>query len=107
MALGIRLADALRSFARASEKGYALVRWLLANDLVDQLDLVTYPVIVGQGTRPLPDAGPDTALELLASRTMPGGITIQTYGPSGRPRYQTDTLDTSGMSALGRSANAS
>ncbi len=27
-----------------------LVRWLLANDLVDQLDLLTYPVIVGQGT---------------------------------------------------------
>jgi dihydrofolate reductase len=85
----------------------ALVRWLLANDLVDQLDLVTYPVIVGQGTRLFPDAGPDTALELLASRTTPGGITIQTYRPAGRPRYQTDTLDTSGMSAVGRSTDAS
>jgi dihydrofolate reductase len=32
----------------------ALVRWLLANNLVDQLDLLTYPVVVGQGTRLFP-----------------------------------------------------
>jgi dihydrofolate reductase len=85
----------------------ALVRWLLANDLVDQLDLVTYPVIIGQGTRLFPGTGPDMALRLLASRTTPGGITIQTYRPEGRPRYQTETLDTSGMSAVGRSEDAS
>jgi dihydrofolate reductase len=28
-----------------------LVRWLLANDVVDQIDLITYPVVVGLGTR--------------------------------------------------------
>src|SRR2546425_8896497 len=32
----------------------ALVRWLLANGLVDQLDLLTYPVVIGQGTRLFP-----------------------------------------------------
>ena len=37
----------------------ALVRWLLANN---QLDLLTYPVVVGQGTRLFPDSGPDIAL---------------------------------------------
>jgi len=46
-----------------------LVRWLLANDLVDQLDLLTYPVVIGQGTRLFPDSGPDVALELVSSRT--------------------------------------
>jgi dihydrofolate reductase len=65
----------------------ALVRWLLANDLVDQLDLLTYPVIVGQGTRLFPDTGPDAALELVSSRATSGGITIQTYRPAGRPQY--------------------
>src|ERR1051325_6754153 len=28
-----------------------LVRWLLDNDLVDEMNLLTYPVVVGQGTR--------------------------------------------------------
>ena len=70
-----------------------LVRWLLANDLVDQLDLLTYPVIVGQGTRLFPDTGPDTALELVTSRTTSRGITIQTYRPAGRPEYATSTAD--------------
>ena len=67
----------------------ALVRWLLANDLVDQLDLLTYPVVVGQGTRLFPDSGPDIALDLVTSRTTSRGITIQTYRPAGRPEYAT------------------
>jgi dihydrofolate reductase len=65
----------------------ALVRWLLAHDLVDELDLVTYPVVVGQGTRLFPDSGPDVALELVRSRTTSGGVTISTYRPRGRPEY--------------------
>ncbi|WP_328472681.1 dihydrofolate reductase family protein [Actinoplanes sp. NBC_00393] len=65
----------------------ALIRWLLANDLVDELVLLTYPVIVGQGTRLFPDTGPDAALELLASRTTASGLTFQTYRTTGRPRY--------------------
>ncbi len=55
-----------------------LVRWLLANGLVDQLDLLVYPVIIGQGTRLFPESGPDIALDLLTSRTTSRGITIQT-----------------------------
>ncbi|WP_307857057.1 dihydrofolate reductase family protein [Pseudarthrobacter albicanus] len=54
----------------------ALVPWLLANGLVDQLDLLIYPVVVGQGTRLFPDSGPDTALDLVNSRTTSRGITI-------------------------------
>ncbi|HEV2141850.1 MAG TPA: dihydrofolate reductase family protein [Candidatus Dormibacteraeota bacterium] len=66
-----------------------LVRWLLANDLVDQLELLTYPVVIGQGTRLFPDSGPDIALDLVSSRTTSRGITIQTYRPAGRPGYAT------------------
>jgi dihydrofolate reductase len=64
-----------------------LVRWLLANDLVDELELLTYPVVIGQGTRLFPDSGPDISLELVTSRTTARGITIQTYRPAGRPEY--------------------
>src|ERR671938_655267 len=35
----------------------ALTRWLLDNDLVDEINLLTCPVVVGQGARPFPDAG--------------------------------------------------
>jgi len=64
-----------------------LVRWLLDNQLVDEIILLTYRVVVGQGTRLFPDTGPDTALELLDSRATAGGVTIQVYRPSGRPQY--------------------
>ncbi|MGO4584259.1 dihydrofolate reductase family protein [Arthrobacter sp. 2RAF6] len=70
-----------------------LVRWLLANDLVDQLDLLTYPVVVGQGIRLFPESGPDLALDLVNSRTTSRGITIQSYRPAGRPEYATSTVD--------------
>ena len=68
-----------------------LVRWLLDNRLVDEITLLTYPVVVGQGTRLFPDTGPDTALELVESRATPGGVTIQVYRPTGRPQYATAT----------------
>lgn len=65
----------------------SVVQWLLAHDLVDQLDLVTYPVIVGQGMKLFPDSGPDAALELVSSRSTARGMTIQSYRPAGRPEY--------------------
>ncbi|NUT31592.1 MAG: dihydrofolate reductase [Hamadaea sp.] len=64
-----------------------LTRWLLANDLVDEMNLLIVPVIVGQGTRLFPDDGPDLALDLVQSRTFPKGITLQVYRPAGRPQY--------------------
>jgi dihydrofolate reductase len=67
----------------------SLVRWLLDNNLVDEITLLTYPVVVGQGTRLFPDTGPDAALDLVDSRATPNGITIQVYRPTGRPRYAT------------------
>ena len=39
----------------------ALTRWLLENDLVDEMNLLVCPVVVGQGTRLFPHAGPDIA----------------------------------------------
>jgi dihydrofolate reductase len=70
-----------------------LIRWLLANDLVDEMTLIVGPVVVGQGTRLFPDSGPDIALDLVESRATPKGITIQVYRPTGRPRYATASPD--------------
>ena len=68
-----------------------LVRWLLDNQLVDEIILLTYPVVVGQGTRLFPDTGPDTALDLVECRATTNGVTIQVYRPAGRPQYATAT----------------
>jgi dihydrofolate reductase len=64
-----------------------LIRWLLENRLVDEINLLVCPVILGQGTRLFPQHGPDVALELTSSRTTPRGVALQVYRPTGRPRY--------------------
>ena len=67
-----------------------LIRWLLENDLIDEMTLIVVPVVVGQGTRLFPDTGPDIALELVGSQAVtPSGVTIQVYRPAGRPQYAT------------------
>ncbi len=68
----------------------SLSRWLFDKQLVDELTLLTVPVIVGPGTRLFPDTGPDTALD---PRATPKGVTIQVYRPTGRPQYGTATVD--------------
>jgi dihydrofolate reductase len=64
-----------------------LIRWLLENDLVDEMTLLVVPVVLGQGERLFADAGPDIALDLVDSRTDSKGVTIQVYRLNGRPRY--------------------
>ena len=64
-----------------------LIRWLLENDLVDEITLLIIPVVVGQGMRLFPANGPDIALDLIESRADSKGVTIQVYRPAGRPQY--------------------
>jgi len=66
-----------------------LVQWLLANDLVDEMTLIVYPVVLGQGMRLFPESGSDMAFDLVESRTFPRGKTVQVYRPNGRPQYVT------------------
>jgi hypothetical protein len=67
------------------------IRWLLERRLVDQIVLLTYPVIVGRGRRLFPATGPDIGLELVDLLSTPKGLTVQTYRTTGRPRYDTAT----------------
>jgi dihydrofolate reductase len=67
----------------------ALTRWLLENELVDEMTLVVVPVVLGQGARLFPETGPDLALDLVESRVDSKGVTIQVVRPAGRTQYAT------------------
>ena len=75
------------------------MRWLLENELVDEINLLTFPVIIGQGTRLFADTGPDVALDWPTPGPQTSGVTIQVFRPSGRPEYATSTQRQSGDKA--------
>jgi dihydrofolate reductase len=64
-----------------------LARILIDNDLVDELRLLVFPIIVGAGRRLFPDAGVATGLRLVDSRTTGSGVAIHVYQPTGRPEF--------------------
>jgi dihydrofolate reductase len=64
-----------------------LLRWLLERDLVDELNLRIYPVVVGDGLRLFPERGQTHDLALVESRSTPTGVMIQTYRPAGRATF--------------------
>lgn len=66
----------------------SLARWLLANELVDEVNLVQFPVLVGEGKRLFPEQGPDFALDLIDSRVFATGVVALTYRVGGRPVYE-------------------
>jgi len=66
-----------------------LLRWLLERDLVDELNLRIYPVIVGDGLRLFPERGQTHHMELVETRSTPSGVMLQTYRPAGRATFDT------------------
>jgi dihydrofolate reductase len=66
----------------------ALLRWLLERDLVDELNLRLYPVVVGDGRRLFPERGQTHDLTLVESRSTPSGVMLQTYRPAGRATFR-------------------
>jgi dihydrofolate reductase len=61
-----------------------LLRWLLERDLVDELNIRLYPVVVGDGLRLFPEHGQTHDMTLVESRSLPAGVTLLTYHPAGR-----------------------
>jgi dihydrofolate reductase len=66
-----------------------LLRWLLERDLVDELNLQLYPVVLGDGLRLFAERGQTHNLELLESVATPSGVTLQTYRLAGRATFGT------------------
>lgn len=66
-----------------------LAQSLLAAELIDELRLVVAPVVVGHGRRLFPEGGAPAGLRLLATKTTPSGLALQTYEWVGLPAYAT------------------
>jgi dihydrofolate reductase len=56
-----------------------LVQWLLDNDLVDQLNLMVFPVVLGDGKRVFGPTGEKKPLELADSKIVGDGVAILVY----------------------------
>ncbi|MDH6624712.1 dihydrofolate reductase [Streptomyces sp. LBL] len=65
----------------------ALVRSLLALDLLDTLHLMTFPVVLGAGRRLLTEGAVPTAFRHAGGRVTAAGVSIQSYEQAGRPEY--------------------
>jgi dihydrofolate reductase len=59
-----------------------LVRSLLRDDLLDELQLMVHPMVVGNGKRLFEDGGDQKALELVDSKTFGTGVLYLTYQPA-------------------------
>ena len=64
-----------------------LLRWLLERDLVDELNLRIYPVVVGEGRRLFPERGQTHSMGLVETVTTPTGVVFQTYRLAGRATF--------------------
>jgi dihydrofolate reductase len=56
-----------------------LVKSLIENDLVDELRLMVFPVLLGEGKRLFPDGEAKHSLKLLEAKTVGDGISLVRY----------------------------
>jgi dihydrofolate reductase len=89
------IADAVR--ALKTQNGANLLTWgsgdmlhqLLAAGLVDELWLLTYPVVLGRGKRLFGDNADASAFTVASSARTPDGVLINRYVRSGKVRTGT------------------
>jgi dihydrofolate reductase len=91
-ALGPDVAAALRELKRGdgptlvTQGSSELVHQLLATDLVDELRLLVFPVLLGHGKRLFDEGSQASAFRLESSRTSPSGIVANRYARDGEVR---------------------
>ena len=59
-----------------------LVQALIEHDLVDELRLMVFPVVLGSGKRLFGETGDKKALRLVDSKVVGDGVSILTYAPA-------------------------
>jgi dihydrofolate reductase len=60
----------------------SLVSWLLRQGLLDRLDLLVFPVVLGRGKRLLSEPGEPVPLTLTGSQAFSTGVVHLTYEPA-------------------------
>ena len=59
-----------------------LVHTLMEHDLVDELRLMVFPVVLGSGRRLFPETPRKTVLRLGDTRTFGSGVVVHSYHPA-------------------------
>ena len=70
-----------------------LVQTLLRHELVDELRVLTFPVVLGSGKRLFGEGAVPANVRLTESRTTSAGTLIGVYAFEGRPSYGTFALE--------------
>ncbi len=59
-----------------------LVHSLIESDLVDELRLMVFPVLLGGGKSPFPENGQKKPFRLAGTETFESGVAVNTYEPA-------------------------
>jgi dihydrofolate reductase len=59
-----------------------LVHSLIENDLVDELRLMVFPVMIGGGKRPFPESRQRKPFKLTDTKKFDSGVAVYTYEPA-------------------------
>lgn len=91
-ALGADVASAVRALKHrdgpdlVTQGSSGLLHQLFATDLVDELRLLVYPVLLGRGKRLFDDGTQASAFRLASSRSTAAGVVISRYVRDGEVR---------------------
>ena len=70
-----------------------LIQTLLRHELIDEVRVWIFPVVLGSGKRLFGDGTLPAGLELADSKTSTTGVVFLTYRPAGQPRYGSFALE--------------
>jgi dihydrofolate reductase len=71
-----------------------LIQTLLKHGLIDQFNLLIFPVLLGPGKRLFGEGTQGAELKLTSSKSSPSGVTMNSYTPSGPVRTGSFALET-------------